>query len=256
MKQLRKRFIWILCAAACLFSLTACAGGGGENSAGVDPVSSQALIQQAAGLLQSIVSMPDQALDQLVEQDPGSAISAGIENYRSVRGDLGPLLEIAEGGSVNLVDDGYEITVPVRFEQRACDFVVIVDEQLTDVVSVSFNPEYTLAENMTKAALNTVMGMGTVFIVLIFISILIGCFKYINVFEAKIKAKSVPAPAPAPVPAPVPVPAAEEEEEDLTDDPELAAVIAAAVAAASEQEADGLVVRSIRRVPGSKWKNS
>ena len=63
---------------------------------------------------------------------------------------------------------------------------------------------------------------------------------------------------PAPVPAvnravPAPAPAAEE---DLTDDLELVAVITAAIAASEDTPADGLVVRSIRRVPGSKWKKA
>ena len=61
--------------------------------------------------------------------------------------------------------------------------------------------------------MNTLMGMGVVFAVLIFISWLISMFKYINVFEAKMKAKkSAAAPAPAAAPqaapaAPAPPPA-------------------------------------------------
>lgn len=58
------------------------------------------------------------------------------------------------------------------------------------------------------------------------------------------------APAPAPVQEAVPV------EEDLTDDLELVAVITAAIAASENTSADGLVVRSIRRAPGNKWKRA
>ena len=43
---------------------------------------------------------------------------------------------------------------------------------------------------MYKAVMNTIIGMGTVFIVLIFISFIIGLFKYISVFENKKKAKN------------------------------------------------------------------
>ncbi len=258
MKQLR-RFIWVLCAVACLFSLTACSGGS-EESEEIDPVLSQTLVQQTALMLQSIAVSPQEDLNQLIEQDPGSAFAAGLENYISIQGDLGALTSISENGTVALVDDGYEVTMPAQFEKRACDLVIVwsLDGQVLDIVSMTFNPEYTLGENMTKAALNTVMGMGTVFVVLILISLLIGCFKYINVFEKKMQEKKpAPAPAAAPAPAPVPVPAAAEEEE-AGDDLELAAVITAAIAAASESvPADGLVVRSIRRVSGSnKWKNA
>ena len=100
------------------------------------------------------------------------------------------------------------------------------------------------------------MGMGVVFAVLIFISWLISMFKYINVFEAKMKAKkaaAAPAPAAAPAaPAPAAAPA---EEENLTDDTELVSVITAAVAAYEGKETvdNGLVVRSIKRVSNKNW---
>lgn len=89
---------------------------------------------------------------------------------------------------------------------------------------------------MGKAGLNTVMSMAIVFCVLIFISLLISCFKFIPNGSNK-KTEEVVAEAPAAV-----------VEENLTDDLELVAVITAAIAAASETEsADGLVVRSIVR---------
>ena len=63
---------------------------------------------------------------------------------------------------------------------------------------------------MHRAASHKVIGMGTVFIVLIFISFLISCFKYINAWEkrhnaggqeAGEQAQGVPAPAAAPAAA-------------------------------------------------------
>ena len=99
---------------------------------------------------------------------------------------------------------------------------------------------------MERAGLNTLIGMGTVFCVLIFISLIIYCFKFINAWDAKRQAK--PEPAPAPVPAPVSAPA----EENLAEDEELVAVITAAIAASTGTPADGLVVRSIRRVPRAR----
>ena len=103
--------------------------------------------------------------------------------------------------------------------------------------------------------MNTLMGMGTVFIVLIFISLLIGCFKYIGVVQnnmAKKKEAEV-TPAPAPV-AKAPVQVA-----DTADEDEIAVVIAAAIAAAEEDELaetvvsnDKLVARSIRHANRSR----
>ena len=63
---------------------------------------------------------------------------------------------------------------------------------------------------------------------------------------------AVPAPAPAAVPAPAPAAAPAEE---ACDDTELVSVIAAAIAASEGREsADGLIVRSIKRVPNRNWK--
>ena len=94
------------------------------------------------------------------------------------------------------------------------------------------------------AGLNTLLGMGTVFVVLIFISFIISLFKYIAP-----KAKAAPAPA---APAPAPVQAAPEEEEEYEKDDQdiLVAVITAALHAtlsARGEDPEGFVVRRIRR---------
>lgn len=257
MKQIKKRFVWILCAVLCLTGLTAC-GKAAEPQSPLDPQMTDYMVQTAAQFLQEVTSMAESEIDMIIDQqaaDPG--VITGLESYKSLTGDLGELVSISDQGTVSEVEGGYEIAVDAQFEKRQCQFVLGVDEDIAQVTSMAFNPVYSLGENMTKAALNTLMGMGTVFVVLIFISLLISCFKYINVFEKKMKEKSAPAPAAAPAPAPVPAPAAAAEE-DVTDDLELVAVITAAIAAASENAvpADGLVVRSIRRVPNGKWKNA
>ena len=107
---------------------------------------------------------------------------------------------------------------------------------------------------MKNAALNTLMGIGTVFVILAMLIFLISLFKYIPALEEKFKNKGkaestqAAAPAPAAVAAPV--------VEEASNDDELAAVISAAIAA-YEAEAggstDGFVVRSIKRRPSNKW---
>jgi len=99
-----------------------------------------------------------------------------------------------------------------------------------------------------KALMNTLMGMGTVFLVLIFISFIISLFKYINQADTKKPAEVVVTPAP-----PV-VEAVEEEAEELVDDTELVAVITAAIAAYAGTSAEGFQVRSIKRAAKSTWK--
>ena len=100
-----------------------------------------------------------------------------------------------------------------------------------------------MGEILSNAALNTLMGMGVVFIVLILISLVISAFSLINKAEAKMHKQAAPVKVPEKqTPAPV------IEEEDVTDDTELVAVIAAAIAAYEGTSVEGLVVRSIRKI--------
>ena len=107
-----------------------------------------------------------------------------------------------------------------------------------------------LAEDITygEAGLNAAMGLGIVFCALAFISLVITLEG--KIFGALGKKKA--APKTPEVPA-VTAPAVVEEVEEDTDDTELVAVITAAIYAyeaenGGEVPADGLVVRSIRRM--------
>ncbi len=106
-------------------------------------------------------------------------------------------------------------------------------------------------DRMARAGMNTLMGMGTVFVVLIFIAFLISRFKYISRLEdwfRKRKAKNEPAVTETVAEEP-----AADEEIDETDDLALVAVITAALAVSLETSPDKLVVRSIRRKNTNRW---
>ncbi len=119
-------------------------------------------------------------------------------------------------------------------------FTVTFDEE-GNISSWNVDKYESISQIMGRAGLNTVMSMCIVFIMLIFIALIIAQFKHIG----NIQNKQVEAVKEEPTPAPV---MAEPVEEELMDDTELVAVIAAAIAAASETEStDGLVIRSIIR---------
>ncbi len=100
-----------------------------------------------------------------------------------------------------------------------------------------------------EALLNTVIGMGTVFIVLVLISIIIFLLKFVpKMFERK-AAAPIAQPGKKPevkVPAP-------EQEPVVNNDTQIAAVITAAIVAQMETETgvpvspEGLVIRSIKK---------
>ncbi|MDD7402441.1 MAG: OadG family protein [Butyribacter sp.] len=117
-------------------------------------------------------------------------------------------------------------------------FTVTYDEN-AEISDWKVEEYQSIGDIMGKAGLNTIMSMAIVFCVLIFISLLIACFKFIGKIQDKMTKEEVQTESV--VQAPV-------VEENLTDDLELVAVITAAIAAAGESEsADGLVVRSIVR---------
>ena len=101
---------------------------------------------------------------------------------------------------------------------------------------------------MTKAALNTLIGMGTVFVMLIMISLIISLFNFIPKIQAAFSKKDKEEEAKnAGIDKAVTQIVAQEEPE--ADDTELVAVIAAAIAASEGAvSTDGFVVRSIRKV--------
>ena len=94
-----------------------------------------------------------------------------------------------------------------------------------------------------QAALNTAMGMGTVFVVLVLISVLIYCFRIIPYLKGKLgKTEAPPVDPETYMDKRLAVPVATEK-----DDLELVAVITAAIAASEYMSTDDFIVRSIVR---------
>lgn len=148
-------------------------------------------------------------------------------------------------------EDELKVTTEAQFKDRDASLTFIFDNNLR-LDSMTVDAQYSKGEILQKAGLNTLLGMGTVFVVLIFISLIISLFKYIPALENALKRKSKDTPKEA-----VETVVQEEvlEEQDVTDDTELVAVIAAAIAAAEGTTTDGFVVRSIRRRPSNKWNS-
>ncbi len=260
MKQNMKRIWLVLCMTVCLFALVGCSNGSeAQTEIPAEAVSNMQML--AENYITAFSEMTDEEIAAQMEtaaKNKDYTMETAFQSWQSIKGDLGALVSYGTA-EVTLGDDGYIARIDAVYEIRNMEMSLMVDEQFTEIQGVSFSPEYTMAENMTKAGMNTLMGMGVVFAVLIFIAWVISLFKYISVFEKKMKEKKAPAPAPkaapAPAAAPAPVAAAPAVEENLVNDTELVAVIAAAIAASQgKTSTNGLVVRSIKRVPNRNWK--
>ena len=174
-----------------------------------------------------------------------------ISAWRAGEEECGPLVGIG-GYETQAANDGVNLILDADFEERDGTIQIAFDDKM-NMESLTVNAEYSTGEILQKAGLNTVLGMGTVFVVLIFLSFVIWLLKFIPVLEKKFRKHSEAAGRPetdGELPGGIQEEAAEV---DLTDDMELTAVIAAAVAAAEGTSADGFIVRSIRRRKSNKW---
>lgn len=131
-----------------------------------------------------------------------------------------------------------KITLGVTFFDTIGKQVTSTDFTLADEGNETFK------QKMASAASNTLIGMGVVFCVLIFICLIISCFSFIPRITEKIenkKNKKQEVREVSSVDTPVETVVTEE------DNTELIAVIAAAIAASEQTSTDSFVVRSIRR---------
>ncbi len=226
-----------------MIGLAAC----GQEEAQSGPISEEQAIQIGTTIVDQMNTIVSQgAVEQYVDQP---VLYNGFLNWQSALEDIGTY-EGTNGGSVSFDEDEVVIDIEVLGSSHDATVEIVLDNALATYIGITTNVHYSTGEIMAKAGMNTVIGMGTVFVVLILISLIISCFTLVSKFEAKQK-KEEPAPAAAPVVEQI------EAKEELSDDTELVAVIAAAVAAyEGAASTDGFVVRSIRKSKKSKWQNA
>lgn len=243
---------------ACVFGLTAC--GSNEALTEYEQQKVEAAISIAT---EYVIPGMDQYLDvdlsEYTAEEIGYAVSesigvevegfpflAAIESYNSGYEAIGRRVSIGEA-TAKIDDKQIIVYVEVEGEKDMAEAEVIFsNDMFLRLESSALNPIESMGDLMTNAALNTLIGMGTVFAVLILISGIIAAFGLIPKFQAMFSKKEEPKAVveKAPVQAPVVV----EEVVEETDDLELVAVIAAAIAASEGAvSTDGFVVRSIRR---------
>ncbi|MDD7419580.1 MAG: OadG family transporter subunit [Ruminococcus sp.] len=209
----------------------------------IDESVKTSLVTTAEGLTDAIVALKDADIENYMNTGDDFTTSA-MQSWQTSKDELGAKKESNGETTVTLKDDQYTVTVPVKFEKTNANFVYVFESTGTPV-SMSVDVQYGLGKTLQRAGLNTLMGVGTVFVMLVLLSLLISLFRFIPNPEAKKAAEAKAAKeAQAAVIAAAPVQA----EENLADDGELVAVIAAAIAAAEGTTTDGFVVRSIRKV--------
>ena len=233
-----KKFLLVLGMITCLVGLSAC-GKVEEPYQGVlTQEQADATVENFMAALNEVVMMGQQE-----EYAKEPVLAASLASYESARADLGDYQSMVSC-TFTEDEDGIIINAVIQGTKRPGTVEMIFDDEMV-FTSGTVNVTYTFGEQMTKAALNTLMGMGTVFAVLILIAALISSFNLIPKIQAAFakKDKKVETAADNAVAQIV------ENETVQEDDLELIAVIAAAIAASEgAASTDGYVVRSIRRI--------
>lgn len=186
----------------------------------------------------------------------GNAMLAGIISFQDTFSVIGRIEKVE---SITSAVEGKEISVEAvvtgETGEEATAELIFADDIFLTLESVALNQNQTFGELMTKAVYDTLMGMGTVFVVLILICFIISGFKIINKLQNKAVSKTAKADVKSE--AVDNTIAQIIEKEELSDDTELVAVIAAAIAASEGRTStDGFVVRSIRRANKSRRQNA
>lgn len=244
-----KRILLVLSMLTCLCLMAGCGTDKTKEATGTTSAISQDDYKNyGEQLMSQIVAMDDATIDDYIQggQLPEGLV-AGLNSWKSMRKELGDLESMTDS-EVTIADDSVTIVINAKFSKREGTYTLTMDHQ-GNVTGGTFDKIYTKSEILEKAVLNTLMGMGTVFVVLIFISFIISLFKYIPAIQEKFTKKSQVVQEMAVEEQPV---SAVQAEKELIEDGELVAVITAAVCAAMAAEGtavskDGLVVKSIRR---------
>ena len=237
-------------------TLTACTGSQEE----INETVANNLYSTTTSTMETLVAYDNATMEQAIEENPNmddftkSAFQAWMDSSEELGVYIG-FEDVDPSEAVRKDGSNYVVDLEAEFENGTADVQMVYDSKL-NADSIGFSMQYTMGEKMQDAAMNAVVGLGTVFIVLFFLVFVISLFKYIPGLVDSFGKKKTETPAPAPVsaaPAPAVVPAAEEEEV-LTDDLELVAVIAAAIAASENTSPDSFVVRSIRKSKKNNWR--
>ena len=258
-----KKFLSLVCMITCIFGLTAC--GSEETYTDYEQRKMDTAIQIATQyVIPSLENFEDEAtlesfseytadeVAYMVQENvgitvDGYAYKTAIESFNSAKKTIGGITAVGDADAT-IDDDQIIVHVDVTgANQNAQAEVIFSNDTFLSMESAALNPVESMGGLMTKAALNTLIGMGTVFVMLIMISLIISLFNFIPKIQAAFSKKDKEEAKNVGIDKAVTQIAAQEEAE--ADDTELVAVIAAAIAASEgAASTDGFVVRSIRKV--------
>ena len=266
MKKIKK-ILLLMCVLTCVFAITSCGKSEKDNKKLSFEYTDEELVSCLTTNTETVAEWDKASIKSAIDSydmnnTTEAALAKGLQQFLDARDESGSFVgfylndndEVKYKTIKDYDKDTITLVVKAKFEKRNVTIKYIftnIDDQV-GIESIIYEPEYSLAETMKKAGMNTIIGITTVVCVLVFLSILISLFVHVSKLEAlieriknrnnnkEIKTESVNKTDVANNVA--------DTEADYVDDLELVAVITAAIAASAQTSSDGFVVRSIKRV--------
>lgn len=259
---MKRKISVLVCVIMAALCFTGCSAK--KNEAEVDVSTMQ---ETAEVIISSFAAMGDADFEQYMDlseyqlnyvmMNSGLRIEAEnfldmIKSWQAGEDECGAYVSHGEY-KVDVKGDEIVVSTEAEYEDRNATLSFTFSED-SYLESMDVSASYAMNEVLTKAGLNTVLGMGTVFVVLIFLAFLISLMKYIpSLLEMFSKKATENAEPVTEVVQPSVTNTVVAQKVDAVDDLELIAVITAAIAAQEGTTTDGFIVRSIRRRPSNKW---
>ena len=194
MKQWFRKAALCFALALSVLTLAACGNSSKDTVEPIEPSVKSALEEQAKQYAeQSIYALSDAEIESQIKsayKTKDEITYNGLTNYLNDKDRLGAFVSV-DDAVASKTEDGYSIVINSTFEKRTLKLTLGLNELTGKTTEMTFEPYYSLAEQMEDAGANLAVGMGTVFVVLIFIAWVISMFKYISVFEKKMKGKKI-----------------------------------------------------------------
>ena len=167
-----------------------------------------------------------------------------ITEWHEIEGELGSFKGFSDF-DFDSAGKTYTATLTINYSNRDVHLVYVISKADFEITGANVEIVYTLGEKMSKAGINTLLGIGIVFVMLVLMSVVIYAFNLIPYLRSKFSSNKQEEKK-------IEISHFEGEEdrtvsEPVSDDKELIAVIAAAIAASTGASTDDFVVRSIRR---------
>ncbi|GAB5615180.1 hypothetical protein JCM31739_00050 [Faecalimonas canis] len=253
---MKKRISLLLCVFVLTFSFVGC--GSEKKTVEYDR---EMLEQSAEIIIQSFSEMDDETFAQY---EDGSELQVNmmllqsglpiekeefVSMIHSWQASVDECGEYKKHGKYKVEVKAKEVILSTEatYEERKATIEFKFDDK-SNMESMDVSAKYSTAEILKKAGMNTVLGMGTVFVVLIFLAFIISLLKYVPIIMGKFGKKKEEKETVETKPV-----VAEQKETSAMDDLELVAVITAAIAAETGTSSDGFVVRSIKRRTSNNW---